>query len=314
MAAIRLDGLTKRYGSGTDTVLAVKDLDLSIETGEIFGFLGPNGAGKSTTIDMLLGFIKPTAGDIEILGTDIRSNGTATRNRIGFLPDGYDVFHRLTAREHLAWVIEIRNASDDTEALLEQIGLTHAADRKAGTYSKGMQQRLALGMALVGNPDILILDEPSTGLDPQGMQEMRDILHEKAAEGVTVFFSSHILSEVEAVCDRVGILNNGELIIVDTIENLRAAADATIQLTLDTIPDPLGLEEVAGVTTVEVKDKTVSNSCKHAGVKVDVVRHVDERTTIQDILSEDTSLAEMFAKYTADGEPAGDSGVSEVVE
>ncbi|WP_049923525.1 ABC transporter ATP-binding protein [Halopiger djelfimassiliensis] len=297
MATIETNDLTKEYPGG---VLAVDSLDLRVEDGEIFGFLGPNGAGKSTTINMLLGYVTPTAGRAAVLGDDVRGDFATTRSRIGVLPDGYSLYDRLTAREHLDWVIRTKNANDDPDAILEQVGLADAADRRAGGFSKGMSQRLAFGMALVGDPDLLVLDEPSSGLDPTGKQEMREMIREMADAGTTVFFSSHVLPEVEAVCDRVGIMSDGNLVAVDSIDALREGLDgaARIVLTLESVPDDLGLERLDGVEGVSIDGTEVSVDCRRAAVKADVVRHVDERATITDIVSKEASLEDLFNSYT----------------
>lgn len=162
MAAIRTNGLTKRFGGD---VLAVDDLDLTVTEGEIFGFLGPNGAGKSTTINLLLDFLRPTAGTAEVLGMDAQERPAEIRERIGVLPEGYGFDTYLTGREYVEWTIETKGADDDPDEILLTVGLAAEADRPASGYSKGMQQRLAFGMAIVDDPDLLILDEPSTGLD-----------------------------------------------------------------------------------------------------------------------------------------------------
>jgi len=300
MVAIQTDGLTRRFGSGESGVLALNDLDLTVEEGEVFGFLGPNGAGKSTTINILLNFIDPTDGSATVLGHDVRTESKQIRQQTGVLPEGAEVFERLTPREHIAWVEDAKGIDADTDAILETVGIADAADRKAGGFSKGMQQRLGLGMALAGDPDLLILDEPSSGLDPTGMKEMRQIIREQAADGTTVFFSSHILSEVEAVCDRVAILSGGELAIQDTIENLRDQNEGvcTIDVEVESVPDPLGLGSVEGVQDVAVDDDEITATCENPTVKVDVVRAIDERTIVTDIVSEDTSLETLFERYT----------------
>ncbi|MGM0604826.1 MAG: ABC transporter ATP-binding protein, partial [Halobacteriota archaeon] len=217
MVAIQLDGVSKRFGA----VTALRNVDLTVESGEIFGFLGPNGAGKSTTIDILLDFVRPSAGSATVLGYDAQADSTAVRSRTGVLPDGYHVYDRLSGRDHVRFAIESKGADEDPIALLERVGIADAADRRAGGYSKGMTQRLVLAMALVGEPELLILDEPSTGLDPNGAREMREIIRAEADRGATVFFSSHILEQVEAICDRVGILNEGRLVALDSIDGLR---------------------------------------------------------------------------------------------
>jgi ABC-2 type transport system ATP-binding protein len=300
MAAIRTDGLTKEFG---EDVVAVEDLNLTIEEGEIFGFLGPNGAGKSTTINLLLDFIRPTEGSAQVFGMDAEAESAPIRERIGVLPEGYGFDNYLTGREYMEWVIETRNADDDPEELLDTVGVLDEADRKAQGYSKGMQQRLAFGMALVDDPDLLILDEPSTGMDPNGIQQMRSVVRERASQGTTVFFSSHILSEVEAVCDRVGVMNEGRLVAMDTIEGLREGASGRATITLECAEPPRadGLDDIEGVATVSVEGRTLTAGCTDPAAKVDVVRQVDARTEIVDILAENASLEDLFNEYTGGG-------------
>jgi len=302
MTAIQTRDLTKRYGD----VVALDGLDLTVREGEVFGFLGPNGAGKSTTINILLGLSTPTDGSGQVLGHDIESESRAVRERIGLLPDRYEPYERLTAREHLEYAIAAKDTADDADALLDRTGLApEARDRVAGDYSKGMRQRLALAMALVGEPDLLVLDEPSSGLDPAGIAEMRELLREEAADGTTVFFSSHHLSEVEAVCDRVGILRAGRLTTVDTIEGLRERlqSESTVTLAVDSLPD-IDLTESPGVSSVTPTDSGLRVACT-ASAKATVVRRVAEATTVRDVAIDDASLDDLFAALTAEAdEPA----------
>lgn len=247
MAAIETHSLSKEFNG----ITALSELDLTIEEGEIFGYLGPNGAGKSTTIDLLLDFIRPTAGSASIFGTDVNSDSVAIRQRVGVIPDGYTLFSRLTGRQHVQYAMDTKGVDDDPMALLERVGIADAADRRAGGYSKGMGQRLVLAMALVGEPDLLVLDEPTTGLDPNGAREMRQIIREEQTRGATVFFSSHILEQVEAVCDRVGILDDGNLVTIDSIDSLRksVAVDRTLSIELaHTVSN--GLESVRNIDGV----------------------------------------------------------------
>jgi ABC-2 type transport system ATP-binding protein len=300
MPAIDIDGVTKRYGD----VLALNDLDLTIEEGEIFGFLGPNGAGKSTTINILLDFVRPTAGSVAVLGMDVRTHSQEIRDRTGVLPEGFQVYDRLTGRQHVQFAIESKNATDDPDALFERVGIPDAADRKAGGYSKGMKQRLTLAMALVGDPDILILDEPTTGLDPRGARDVREIVREERDRGATVFFSSHILEQVQAVCDRVGILRDGELVAVDTIEGLRDAAGdgSRLSVTVD-VPREAAIEAVRnmpGVQEVAVQDSTLSVTCEE-GAKSGVLSTLEDAgVTVEDFSTEETSLEELFIAYTGE--------------
>lgn len=209
MTGIRTDGLHKRFGS----VEAVRSLDLIVESGEVFGFLWPNGAGKSTVINMLLSFIAPTDGRATVLGHDIENESVAIRRRTGVLPENVSPYERLTGREHVASAIRFKDVDEDPETLLARVGLAESAwGRKAGGYSTDMAQRLALATALAGEPALLILDEPQNGLDPNGIQRMRELIDEAVTYGSTVFFSSHILSEVEAVSDRIGIMHGVEFV------------------------------------------------------------------------------------------------------
>ncbi|MFB6268797.1 MAG: ATP-binding cassette domain-containing protein [Halobacterium sp.] len=298
MAAIELTDVTKRYGD----VTALRNLDLEVQEGEIYGFLGPNGAGKSTTIDILLDFVRPTSGTATVLGHDAQRESQAIKQRIGVLPEGFHVYERLTGRQHVEFAIESKNADDDPDALLERVGIPDAADRKAGGFSKGMQQRLALAIALVGDPDLLILDEPSTGLDPNGAREMRSIIKEEASRGATVFFSSHILEQVEAVCDRVAILQQGELVAQDTIRGLRDAAGtgSTLSVTVDELTPAIveAVEGVAGVTGVTTDRDTLTVSAESAA-KTDILDAVESAGgTVEDFSTREASLDDVFAAYT----------------
>jgi len=301
MTAIRLDGVTKRYGD----VTAVNDLSLDVESGEVFGFLGPNGAGKSTTIDLLLDFVRPTSGSVTVLGRDARAESVAIRDRTGVLPEGFSVYHRLTGRQHLEFAIEAKDADDDPDALLDRVSLLDAADRKAGGYSKGMAQRLGLAMALVGDPDLLILDEPSSGLDPNGALAMREIIREERDRGATVFFSSHLLGQVEAVCDRVGILRDGELVAEDSIDGLRRnlGSDGTFRIRTASL-SPAAVQQVRdidGVASVERDGDTLFVNCG-TGDKTTVITTLEAAgATVEDFGTEETSLEDLFMAYTQDG-------------
>ncbi|WP_254272568.1 ABC transporter ATP-binding protein [Haloarcula marina] len=300
MTAIELDGLRKEFGD----VLALNGVDLTVEEGEVFGFLGPNGAGKSTTINILLDFVRPTAGSATVLGRDVHEESKAIRQRIGVLPEGYDVYERLTGREHVEFAIESKDADDDPMELLERVGVADAADRRAGGYSKGMKQRLVLAMALVGQPDLLILDEPTTGLDPNGARKMRELVIEESERGATVFFSSHILGQVEAVCDTVGILQDGELIAKDSVEGLRSAAQGDMRLTV-TVDDTDGLDAAADsvrslpeVSNVSVTNDRVTVNCD-GGAKMTVLNTFEDAgLTVADFETEEASLEDLFSAYT----------------
>ncbi|WP_135829206.1 ABC transporter ATP-binding protein [Halorussus halobius] len=301
MTAIEIDGVTKRFGD----VVAVRDLSLDVESGEVFGFLGPNGAGKSTTINMLLDFVRPTEGEIRVLGRDVHDESVAVRQHLGVLPEGFSTYDRLTGRQHLEFAIESKGSDDDPDAILERVGLDDAGDRTAGGYSKGMAQRLVLGMALVGDPDLLILDEPSTGLDPNGARRMRDIVREEADRGATVFFSSHILGQVESVCDRVGILRDGELVAEDSIEGLREAtsADTVLRIDADGVTDDAlaAVRGIEGVSEVSDSDEALRVSCQ-SDVKTTVLSTLEDAgVDVRDFETEEASLEDLFVAYTTDG-------------
>jgi ABC-2 type transport system ATP-binding protein len=300
MTAIEVRGVSKEYG----TVTALDRVDLEVPEGEIFGFLGPNGAGKTTLISIFLDFVRPTAGQVEIFGHDCQQAGARARERMGVLPEGYSPYERLTGTQHVEFAIESKDADDDPIELLDRVGLREAAGRKAGGYSKGMAQRLVLAMALAGKPDLLVLDEPTTGLDPTGAKEMRTIIREEADRGATVFFSSHILGQVEAVCDRVGILNRGELVAVDTIEGLRQSLGGGTQLTVDVdrIPDGIvgRLESIAGVEEVwpDPETRQIEVNCAN-DAKMDVVVTLHETgVDVLNFRTEEASLEQMFVAYT----------------
>jgi ABC-2 type transport system ATP-binding protein len=298
MAAIELDGVTKRFGD----VTAVRDLSLHVEEGEVYGFLGPNGAGKSTTINMLLDFVRPSAGNVRVLGMDAQTESVAVRERTGVLPEGYDVYSRLSGRKHVEFAARSKGVQADPDAILERVGIADAADRRADEYSKGMRQRLVLGMALVGDPDLLILDEPSTGLDPAGAKEMRDIVRDEAERGTTVFFSSHVLGQVEAVCDRVGILRGGELVAQDSIEGLREARGGDTRLLVTVAGDVDGavatVRDLDGVTDAEREGETLSVTCA-SDAKTRVISTLESAgVVVEDFRTEESSLEDLFLAYT----------------
>ncbi|WP_227352847.1 ABC transporter ATP-binding protein [Haladaptatus salinisoli] len=300
MAAIELDDVTKRFSD----VVALRDLSLRVEEGEVFGFLGPNGAGKSTTIDILLDYVRPTSGTARVFGRDAQRESRAVHERLGVLPDAYHAYDHLTARQHVAFVVESRGADDDPDELLHRVGILDAADRRVEGFSKGMRQRLVLGMALVGDPDLLVLDEPTTGLDPNGALAMREIIREERERGTTVFFSSHILEQVEAVCDRVGILRDGELVAVDFIDGLRetAGAGSTLTVRVDRVPsDALDrVRSVEGVAYVSADGSTVTVACADRAKKAALDAIERAGATVEDFDVDEASLEDLFATYTTE--------------
>jgi ABC-2 type transport system ATP-binding protein len=214
-AAIEIESLSVSFNSRQGVVHALEDLSLTVPTGQVFGFLGPNGAGKTTAMHVLLGFVQPTTGGASIFGTDVRQS--IARQRMGYLAEHPNTYRFLTGRELLRAAGELflmprKQITDRIDTLLVQLDLVHAADRRIGTYSRGMLQRICIAEALINNPDLVILDEPTSGLDPIGRAQIRDIISDLRDHGKTVFFSSHELSEVELVCDSLAILNRGHLV------------------------------------------------------------------------------------------------------
>ena len=252
MTAIETDGLAKQYGA----VTAIRDVTMTVTPGEVYGFLGPNGAGKSTTIAILLDYARPTAGTARIFGMDPQRRQVEIGRRVGVLPERCELYDRLSGRKHLAFAIRAMDAADDPDELLERVGLAGAGDRPVGTYSTGMTQRLKLALALVGDPSLLILDEPSSGLDPHGIKRLREIVTVERDRGTAVFFSSHVLEQVEAVCDRIGIMVAGRLVVSGDLESLKADVRPTVQLTVtvDTVPPTLreALESMPVVTALRM--------------------------------------------------------------
>jgi ABC-2 type transport system ATP-binding protein len=218
------EGLTKRYGANT----AVDGVQMSVAAGEIYGFLGPNGAGKTTTLRMLVGLIRPSGGTATVLGRP--PGDPAAVRRIGVLIEGPGFYPYLSGRDNLRVLAKYRALGRaEVEEALDRVGLAGRADDKFRTYSLGMKQRLGVGAALLGHPDLLILDEPTNGLDPQGMAEMRELITTLAADGHTVLLSSHMLSEVQEICDRVGVISGGKLIVESTIAELCGAASLLLR-------------------------------------------------------------------------------------
>jgi ABC-2 type transport system ATP-binding protein len=231
--ALKTIGLSKSYGSRQ----AVDRVDLEVEQAELFGFLGPNGAGKTTTIRMALGLIAPTAGSVEILGQEVRRHRAEILPRVGALVESPALYGYLSGRDNLRAAGDLLGGASERriDEVLEIVALKGRDRDKVRTYSMGMKQRLGLGLALLNDPEVLILDEPANGLDPAGIVEMRDLLRSLAAAGKTVFISSHVLSEVQQICTRVAIINHGRLIRVAPVaELLQAGGD--FEVTVDS-PD-----------------------------------------------------------------------------
>jgi ABC-2 type transport system ATP-binding protein len=258
---IRTRRLTKRYG----TLTAVDNLDLVVRRGEIFGLLGQNGAGKTTTILMLLGLTEPTSGEARVMGLDPEREPRLVKRRVGYLPDAVGFYGGLTGRQNLRYTANLNGLRKDAAEsamvdVLEQVGLTDRADDRVDTYSRGMRQRLGIADALVKSPDLLILDEPTTAIDPLGVVEILELLRRLVDErGLAIMLSSHLLTQVQSVCDRIGIFAAGRLVGQGTVEELAAAfgdgtATVEVGLELQTADDvgraQTALRGLSGVTEV----------------------------------------------------------------
>jgi ABC-2 type transport system ATP-binding protein len=230
-SVLELDRIEKRFGAKT----AVADLSLSLPGGEIFGFLGPNGAGKTTTFKMIVGLLKPTAGTVRILGMDVAELPVEAKREIGFVPDTPLLYEKLTALEYLRFVADLHEiprpeADRKGRELLQMFDLAEVAEDLIDSFSHGMKQKTALAGALIHDPRLLILDEPTVGLDPKSARLIKDILRRLTRSGVAVILSTHILEIAEQMCDRIGIINRGELIAVGTMDELRSgAADRSLE-------------------------------------------------------------------------------------
>ncbi|MFZ5917038.1 MAG: ABC transporter ATP-binding protein [Chloroflexota bacterium] len=255
---IRTENLCKHFGD----FVAVDHLSLHVRPGEVYGFLGPNGAGKTTTILMLLGLSRPTAGSIHLFDLPLTAdNYFAVKRRIGVVGETQYFYDDMTAREYLRFFAELYDVPDAgarLQSLMEALDLTAFLDTCARDYSRGMKQKLAFARALLPDPDLLILDEPVSGLDPYGIREVRQLIQAQNQAGKTVFISSHILSEVERTAHRVGIIHHGQLLAEDTIDGLRARLSGELQIELELAepaPElPAALEKLAFVRTITDTD------------------------------------------------------------
>jgi len=229
---IHTKNLTKEY----DGFRAVDNLNLKVEKGQIYGFLGPNGAGKTTTILMLLGILKPTEGEIYIMGESLSKNPLDIKRRIGVVSEKQYLYKDMTAWEYLNFFADlygVKNKEKRIDELLSAVNLIDVKDRKLGAFSRGMQQKLGFTRALLHDPDLLLLDEPVSGLDPTGIKQIRDLIEKENKKGRTVFISSHLLSEVEKLCSKVAIINRGKLLAEDSMDNLRRKLTDFVQIEVE---------------------------------------------------------------------------------
>ncbi|AGB37846.1 ABC transporter ATP-binding protein [Natronococcus occultus] len=293
---IRLDSLTKRYGD----VAANDGISFDVESGEIFGYLGPNGAGKTTTIRLLLGLIKPTAGTAEVLGADIHDRRALTEVKatIGYLPDTLGFEERLTGRQVLDYFARMRGDKRRDELL----DLFHPPlEKPVETYSHGNKRMLGIVQAFMHDPDLAILDEPTSGLDPLKQDRMHAFLEEERDAGKTIFFSSHVLSEVQRVCDRVGIIRNGGLVVLEDVDDLLKRSGKRVRVQL---AEPVN--ESAFVTSemidVEIVDATVRFT--YTDKPAELLEHLVQ-FAVEDVDISDPELDDIFKHYYGADSPAG---------
>ena len=293
---IRTDGLTKRYGE----ILAVDGLSMEVPRGRIFGLLGPNGSGKTTTMGMLLGLVKPTAGSFTLFGSN--SPHVESLRRLGAIVETPAFYPYLSGRDNLAYFQGIGGRSDAAELddLLEKVGLSDRADSRFRTYSLGMKQRLGLAYALLGDPELLFLDEPTNGMDPAGMAEVRDLIRSLGTGGRTVLLSSHLLHEVEQVCDSVAILSKGKLITQGDVEDLvRPGGDERVRLrTTDNARAVEVLEGLDWVTSVDDDgDSLLVATASERSPEISTALGQAE-VYVTEMAAEETSLEQYFLDVT----------------
>ena len=303
-AAVRTRGLTKRFPGGQ---VAVDAVDLDVPRGAVYGFLGPNGSGKTTTIRMLLGLVMPTAGSHEVLGRSMPHAAAAVLPRVGALVEGPAFHPYLNGRDNLLRLdagdrtVSGRGSRARVDKALERVGLTAAAGKRYRKYSLGMRQRLGLAAALLRPRDLLVLDEPTNGLDPQGTREVRNLLREVAAEGSTVFVSSHLLSEIEQVCTDVGVMSHGRLVFQGSLPQLRAAAGARVRV--ETSRPEAAAEVLSRLGTGRAELRADGVQAELGDVPSDRVTAalVQAGIDVRQLVVERPDLEELFVALTGEG-------------
>lgn len=296
VAAIEIDALTKRYGSAR----GVEDIDLTVEVGEVFGFLGPNVAGKSTTIRTIVDLHRPTSGTVRVLGLDSRRDSVAVHHRIGYLSGDISLFDRLSGEEHLRFIDRIRGRDDTawTAALVKRLGAEMR--RPVRELSRGNKQKVAIVLAFAHRPELAVLDEPTTGLDPLVQDEFHRLLGELASAGTTVFMSSHSLDEVQKVAKRVALIREGRLVVTDTVSGLQRRAPHRVSITFaETVPVEQ-FRSLPGVRTAEATGNRIDLSV--SGDPDAVVKEA-ARYSIVDLAAGPADLEELFLGYYRAGEP-----------
>jgi ABC-2 type transport system ATP-binding protein len=294
-------GLTKYYGR----TRGVEDLSMCVPEGAVYGFLGPNGSGKTTTIRCLLGMLKPTSGQAEVLGQRVGLDGSAERARIGYVAGEVRLYERETGRWHLDLVAGLRGGRGALESeLLERFDFDPG--KKVKELSKGNKQKLALILGMAHDPELLILDEPTSGLDPLNQEAVYAVIDERVAAGRTVFLSSHVLSEVEGVCDRVGIIRNGHLAAEESVRGLLGKRLREIEVTFAQPTEPSFLADLPGVDSVVAIGDTVLSARAKGDVIDDVLKRLATRH-VSDIRIQQASLEDVFLEFYRGEDPLPDT-------
>lgn len=300
---IQTEGLTKQF----DRLTAVDNLNLHVQKGEIYGFLGPNGAGKTTTIMMLLGIEKPTRGTVKLFGKQLSEDYFGIRRRIGVLAEVQRMYEDMTAEEYLRFFAQLYEVDEPDRRIREVLGRLNLYERRKELlrgYSKGMKQKLGMARVLLHDPELLILDEPVSGLDPYGIKEIRDIIMEENAKGKTLFLSSHILSEIERTCHRVGIMNKGRLLAEDDMENLKRRLMDEVEISieleapLEGLPEALRAEPYVTTVTVDA-NRLVVKTRADGDYRGDISRLIASRGgVVMSMAKSELTLEDAFVTIT----------------
>ena len=302
--AIETSGLTKRFGDQK----AVNSISLEVPSGSVFGFLGPNGSGKTTTIRMLLGLAEATEGEIKLLGTEIPKDLEKALPRVGALVEGPAFYPFMSGRNNLLRIDAADRFSDSStriervESALDRVGLHNAGNKKVHAYSLGMKQRLGLANALLKPRDILVLDEPTNGLDPQGTREVRNLIRSLSAEGITIFLSSHLLSEIEMLCSHVAVMSAGKIVAQGLIEDLRNEEPTKLILRTDDVDLAVETLKSAGIGKAKILGDQITCEVDPA---LDVAslngKLVRKKVSVKEIRLQRSSLEEKYVKLTGEG-------------
>jgi ABC-2 type transport system ATP-binding protein len=298
--SITVKNLTKIYGEQR----AVNDISFSIDQGEIVGFLGPNGAGKSTTMKMITGYLEPSAGDITVSGVDVKKTPLDAKKKIGYLPESNALYYDMYVREYLGFIADVHKVANKQQAIsgvIEKVGLAPEGKKRLGQLSKGYKQRVGLAAALLHQPEVLILDEPTSGLDPNQIVEIRNVIKDQGKNKL-VLFSSHILQEVEAICDRVIIINKGKIVADDRLSNLQQqSSSSVVRVQFKEALEQEWLKRLAGVKAVNKIDTYTWSIETNDPDNVRTELKKLERENNLDIVSlqsESQSLEEIFRSLT----------------